>query len=84
VTSFAHADAFRGSELSSMAASVDEMVRRVAEIAEATAGSDGDRVPRGRGALTVSQELFEVERALTEAARRLANVADALRGAGRG
>jgi len=67
-----------------MAASVDELVRRVAVIAEAASGSDGDRVPRGRGALTVSQELFEVERGLTDAARRLANVADALRGAGRG
>ncbi|MGI9079278.1 MAG: hypothetical protein ACR2GF_00390 [Acidimicrobiales bacterium] len=67
-----------------MAASVDELVRRVAAIAEGAAASNDDRVPRGRGALSVSQELFEVERALTEAARRLAGVADALREAGRG
>ncbi len=68
-----------------MAASVDELLRRVAMIAEGTAGSATDQVPRSaRGVVTVSQELFEVERALTEAARRLANLADALRGAGRG
>ncbi|MDQ6797379.1 MAG: hypothetical protein M3256_04800 [Actinomycetota bacterium] len=68
-----------------MAASVSELLRRVAAIAEETAGSETDQVPRStRGAVTVSQELFEVERALTDAARRLANLADALRGAGRG
>jgi len=68
-----------------MAASVDELVRRVVVIAEAAAASADDQVPRaGRGVATVSQELFEVERALTDAARRLANLADALRGAGRG
>jgi len=68
-----------------MAASVDELLRRVAMIADGTAGSADDQVPRGaRGVVTVSQELFEVERALTDAARRLANLADALRGAARG
>ena len=68
-----------------MAASVDELVRRVVAIAEATAGGDTDQVPRGgRGALTVSQELYEVERLLIEASRRLANLADALRGRTRG
>ena len=68
-----------------MAASVNDLVRRVALIGEAAAGTDGDRVPRGgRGVLTVSQELFEAERALTDAARRLANVAEALKEAGRG
>ncbi len=68
-----------------MAASVDELVRRVAVIAEAAAAGGGDQVPRGgRSVVTVSQELFEVERGLTDAARRLANLADALHGAGRG
>ena len=68
-----------------MAASVDDLVRRVAALAEAAAGADDDQVPRaGRGALKVSQELFEAERALTEAARRLANTAEALRETGRG
>lgn len=68
-----------------MAASVDELIRRVVNIAEATAGRDRDQVSRGRrGTLTVSQELFEVERGLTEAYRRLANLADALRRAERG
>ncbi len=68
-----------------MAASVDELVRRVGRIAEAASSSGSDQVPRaGRGVATVSQELFEVERGLTDAARRLANLADALRGAGRG
>ncbi len=68
-----------------MAASVDDLVRRVAMIAEAASAGGTDQVPRGnRGVVTVSQELFEVERGLTDAARRLANLADALRGAGRG
>ncbi|MGI9023717.1 MAG: hypothetical protein ACR2HV_10925 [Acidimicrobiales bacterium] len=79
------ADVVRSSELSSMAASVDDLVRRVARIGEAASRSDADRVPRGgKGALSVSQELFEAERALTDAARRLANTAEALKEAGRG
>ncbi len=68
-----------------MAASVDDLVQRVAVIGEAASGGDSDRVPRGgRGTLSVSQDLFEAERALTDAARRLANVAEALKEAGRG
>jgi len=75
----------RSSELSSMAASVDDLVRRVATLAEAVSGTDRDQVPRGRrGSLSVSQELFEVERALTDASRRLGNTGEALREAGRG
>ena len=54
-------------------------------LAEAAARAGDDQVPRlGRGALKVSQELFEAERALTEAARRLASTAEALREIGRG
>lgn len=75
--------AVQGSELSSMAATVDGLVSRVAAMAEASAGTDGDRVAKGpRGALTISQELYETERSLSEAARRLSTVAAALRSAG--
>ena len=72
-----------GSELSSMAATVDDLRRRVTAIAEETAGTPSDRVA-GRaggqpGTLSVSTELFEVERALQEAGRRLAKLTEALR-----
>ncbi|MFN2607823.1 MAG: hypothetical protein ABR511_07990 [Acidimicrobiales bacterium] len=71
----------RRSALSSMAATVDDLVRRVAALAEASAGMDADRVAKGsRGSLSVSQELYEAERALAEAGRRLRGVADALAG----
>jgi hypothetical protein len=71
----------RSSELSSMAATVDELVRRVSALADASAGTDGDRVAAAgaRGSVSVSQELYETERSLAEAARRLTTVADALR-----
>ena len=68
-----------GPELSSMAATVDDVRRRVTVIAEETADTTADRVADGGGTLSVSTELFEAERALQEAARRLAKVTDALR-----
>ncbi len=69
----------RAPELSSMTATVEELRRRVTAIAEATVDTRADRVTGGPGTLSVSSELFEVERALDEAARRLGAVADALR-----
>lgn len=68
-----------GPELSSMAATVEDVRRRVTAIAEQTADTDADRVTGGRNTLSVSTELFEAERALQEAARRLGKVTDALR-----
>jgi hypothetical protein len=68
-----------GPELSSMAATAEDLRRRVAAIAEETAGTTADRVALGRSTLSVSTELFEAERALQEAARRLGKVTDALR-----
>ena len=66
-----------------LAATVDGLVSRVAALAEASAGTDGDRVAKGpRGALSISQELYETERSLSEAARRLFTVAAALRSGG--
>jgi hypothetical protein len=68
-----------GPELSSMAATAEELRRRVAAIAEETADTTADRVALGGSTLSVSTELFEAERALLEAARRLGKVTDALR-----
>jgi hypothetical protein len=69
----------RGPELSSIAATVEEVLRRVTAIAEETADLDADGAGPASGALNVSAELFEVERALQEAARRLVTLSDALR-----
>ncbi len=67
-----------------MAATVEELRRRVTAIAEESADTPEDRVggavPRRSGTVSVSTELFEVERALQQAARRLGNLTDALRG----
>jgi protein tyrosine phosphatase (PTP) superfamily phosphohydrolase (DUF442 family) len=69
-----------GSELSSMAATIDDLVRRVAALADASAGTEGDVVAVGRtGTRSVAQELYEAERALLEAGRRMGGLADALR-----
>jgi hypothetical protein len=63
-----------------MAATAEDLRRRVAAIAEEIADTTADRVADGRGTVSVSTELFEAERALQEAARRLGKVTDALRG----
>jgi hypothetical protein len=69
-----------GSELSSMAATIEDVVRRVTALAEASAGTEGDVVAVGpTGTRSVSQELYEAERALLEARRRMGALADALR-----
>ena len=68
-----------GPELSSMAAIADDLRRRVAAIAEELADTAADRVADGRSTVSVSTELFEAERALQEAARRLVTLSDALR-----
>ena len=57
-------------ELSSVATRLHELVSRVGEIAEALAGDERDEV---------GPELFEVERALRSAERRLNRVLDAAR-----
>ena len=56
-------------ELSSMATALDELARRVSSIADRYSGSKQD---------DVAAELYEVERALKGAYRRLAKVADTL------
>ena len=63
-----------------MAATVEDLRRRVTAIAEETVDTHADRVTGGPGTMSVSSELFEVERALQEAARRLGTVTDAIRG----
>ncbi len=54
-------------ELSSVATAVDELAKRVATIGEALSGDERD---------ALSADLFEVERALGNAARRLARALD--------
>ncbi len=61
-----------GPELSSMTATLEDLARRVTTMAEQSASSHNDSVGAGGSrAVSVSQELFEVERSLTEAIRRL-------------
>jgi hypothetical protein len=57
-------------ELSSMASSLEDVVRRVTDMAEQRAGTKDD---------WVAQELFEVERSVAEAVRRLGNLGRTLR-----
>jgi hypothetical protein len=57
-------------QLSSIATALDDLTRRVTEIAERSAGTDDD---------WLATELFEVERALGEARRRLNTVRDSRR-----
>ncbi|MDQ6927435.1 MAG: hypothetical protein M3159_02085 [Actinomycetota bacterium] len=55
-----------------MAATLEDLARRVTAMAERSATSRNDSVGRGGSrAVSVSQELFEVERSLGEAIRRL-------------
>ena len=53
-----------GAELSSLTTALDELTGRVAAIAEPLAGTDDD---------ALASALFEVERSLREAVRRLAH-----------
>ncbi len=57
-------------EVSSLASSLEELVKRVTAMAEAKAGTAED---------WVAQELFEVERAVAEAVRRLDSLGRNLR-----
>ena len=61
-----------------MAATLEDVARRIAALAEASAGTDADTVVARSGNRSVSQELFEVERSLNEAVRRLSALTDAL------
>lgn len=54
-----------GAQLSSMATALDDLASRLTALAEASSGTDDD---------WVAKELFEVERSLAEARRRLAKV----------
>lgn len=55
-----------------MAATLEDLARRVTAMAERSASSRHDSVGGdGSRAVSVSQELFEVERSLAEAIRRL-------------
>lgn len=58
-----------GPQLSSVATALAEMTRRVTEIAESLAGAGRD---------DLAGELFEVERSLLAAGRRLGKVVDEL------
>ena len=62
-----------------MTATLEDLVRRVADLGEGSVGTDADMVTGHRGTRSVSQELFEVERSLTEAVRRLRALTEALR-----
>jgi hypothetical protein len=53
-----------GAELSSLTTALDELTSRVAAIAESLAGTEDD---------LLASDLFEVERSLREAIRRLAH-----------
>ena len=57
-------------ELSSLASLLDDLTRRVTDIAERSSGTDDD---------WLAVELFQVERSLGEARRRLAPVGDRMR-----
>lgn len=57
-------------ELSSIGTGLDDLIRRLTAIAESAAGTDTD---------WVAQELFEAERALIRARRRVSAVTDKLR-----
>jgi hypothetical protein len=59
-----------GAELSSVATALDELTKRVADLAEGLAGSDQD---------DLATTLYEVERSLATAARRLGRVVDVMR-----
>jgi hypothetical protein len=54
-----------GPELSSLATALEELTRRLTDLADRHAGTQRD---------AVSQELYEVERSLGEARRRLAKL----------
>jgi hypothetical protein len=58
-----------GPQLSSVATALTELTRRVTELAEELAGSGRD---------DLASELFEAERALLTAGRRLSKVVDML------
>lgn len=58
-----------GPQLSSIATAITEVTARVAEIAESFSGTQRD---------DLATELFEVERALTTAGRRLEKLVDSL------
>ena len=58
-----------GAQLSSMATALDDLASRLTTLAETTSGTDDDWMAR---------ELFEVERSLSEARRRLAKVTTTL------
>jgi hypothetical protein len=57
-------------ELSSLAATLDDVAKRVTEIAERAAGTADD---------WLAGELFQVERSLGEAQRRLSTLTDRVR-----
>lgn len=68
-----------GPQLSSMAATLEDLVRRVTVLAEASAGSDDDTVFGRSGTRNISTELFQVEKSLTDAVRRITSITEALR-----
>jgi hypothetical protein len=62
-----------------MAATLEDLARRVTTMAEQSASQPGDSVGGGGSrAVSISQELFEVERSLAEAMRRLSALSRAV------
>lgn len=73
-----------GPELSSMTATIEDLARRVAVLADGSDGTDADIVVTRTGTRSVSQELYDVERSLNEAVRRMSALTDALSRQGSG
>ena len=62
-----------------MTATLEDLARRVAALGDDSAGTDADTVVARTGTHSLSQELYEVERSLNEAVRRMSALTDALR-----
>ena len=62
-----------------MAATLEDLVRRVTALAEASVGSEDDTVLGRSGTRSISSELFQVEKSLNDAVRRLTSITEALR-----
>ena len=67
-----------------MTATIEDLARRIATLADDSDGTDADIVVTRTGTRSVSQELYDVERSLNEAVRRMSALTDALSRQGSG
>ena len=67
-----------------MTATIEDVARRIAALADDSDGTDADIVVARTGTRSVSQELYDVERSLNEAVRRMSALTDALSRQGSG